>query len=393
MTSAFPGSNGNAATDPVASLNFDVRVDDDKVHLGSFTSCEGLGIETQVISYEEGGQMGTVYQLPGRMKYTNVKLSRPLAPDSNAASWFAQFDPKKRVTATIRAMSPVGFGRECIAQWSLDGVFPVRWTGPQFKVDGGAIANETLELALSGFGFSHASIVATPNVNQVTKARITPVTGGGQALECVFNPKEVKLSTGADWKRQPVPSSPNAPAAQFRGTQARTLTIDLLFDANFRLTKTGRQLGRNVARDIKTLMDWTNPTSQSRGSTTPNPPMLKFEWGSSSFATFVAYLKSVSVNFSLFDGSGNPLRANAGCTFEEVPDVPENQNPTSGGRAGRRTHVLRAGDSLHSIAQHEYGKPAYWRGLAALNGIDDPLRIPVGTTILVPPSEDVKARS
>jgi len=385
MTASMP-----PVKDPVVSLNFDLRVDDDAVNLGSFTACEGLGIESMVISYEEGGQMGLVHQLPGRMKYSNVKMSRPLSPDSNLASWFSHFDPTKRTTATIRAMNE---HREIVSTWSLDGVFPIRWTGPQFKSDGSAIAIETLELAFAGFGFARGPNTSLPTINQATKARITPVTGGGQPLECVFNPKEVKLSTGADWKRQSVPSSPNAPAAQFRGTQARSLTIDLLFDKNFRLTKQGPQSGRDVARDIKTLMDWTNPTSQSRNTKQPNPPMLKFEWGSSSFATFVAYLKSVSVTFTLFDDSGNPTRANASCTFEEVPDVPQGQNPTSGGRAGRRTHILRAGDSLHSIAQREYGKPSYWRGLAELNGIDDPLRIPVGTTILVPPSEDVKVFS
>ncbi len=219
------------------------------------------------------------------------------------------------------------------------------------------------------------------------KARITPTTGGGSPLEVAFNPKEVKLGTGADWKRQAVPSSPNAPAAQFLGTQARTLTIDLLFDQNWP-DYTGQ-----VEDDIKTLMDWTNPTSDSRSTTKPNPPMLRFSWGTSTFGSFIAYLKSINVTFSLFDENGVPLRANAGCSFEEVPDANPPQNPTSGGRAGRRTHVLRAGDSLHSIAQREYGKPAYWRGLAALNGIDDPMRIPVGTTILVPPSEDVKVVS
>jgi nucleoid-associated protein YgaU len=222
---------------------------------------------------------------------------------------------------------------------------------------------------------------------QLQKARITPTTGGGSPLEVAFNPKEVKLSTGADWKRQAVPASPNAPAAQFLGTQARTLAIDLLFDQHW------PDYNGQVEADIKTLMDWTNPTSDSRTSTKPNPPMLKFSWGTSTFGTFIAYLKSINVNFSLFDENGKPLRANASCSFEEVPDVNKPQNPTSGGRAGRRTHVLRAGDSLHSIAQREYGKPAYWRGLAELNGIDDPLRIPVGTTILVPPSEDVKVYS
>ena len=31
---------------------------------------------------EEGGNNGLVWQLPTRMKYTNIKLSRPIGPDS-----------------------------------------------------------------------------------------------------------------------------------------------------------------------------------------------------------------------------------------------------------------------------------------------------------------------
>ena len=164
------------------------------------------------------------------------------------------------------------------------------------------------------------------------KARITPTTGGGSPLEVAFNPKEVKLGTGADWKRQAVPSSHNAPAAQFLGTQARTLTIDLLFDQNWP-DYTGQ-----VEDDIKTLMDWTNPTSDSRATTKPNPPMLRFSWGTSTFGSFVAYLKSISVTFSLFDENGVPLRANAGCSFEEVPTPTRRRTrPRAGGPVAART--------------------------------------------------------
>ena len=34
---------------------------------------------------EEGGNNGFVWQLPTRMKYTNIKLSRPIGPDSATA--------------------------------------------------------------------------------------------------------------------------------------------------------------------------------------------------------------------------------------------------------------------------------------------------------------------
>jgi nucleoid-associated protein YgaU len=76
-----------------------------------------------------------------------------------------------------------------------------------------------------------------------------------------------------------------------------------------------------------------------------------------------------------------------------VPNSPGHTNPTSGGPAGRRSHTIGAGDTLHSIAQREYGKPGLWRGLADVNGIDDPLRVAVGTSVLIPPREDVENRS
>ena len=49
------------------------------------------------------------------------------------------------------------------------------------------------------------------------------------------------------------------------------------------------------------------------------------------------------------------------------------------------------GDSLASVAFHEYGNPTMWRALAEANGIDDPLRVRPGTRLLVPrPDEAVQ---
>jgi nucleoid-associated protein YgaU len=46
------------------------------------------------------------------------------------------------------------------------------------------------------------------------------------------------------------------------------------------------------------------------------------------------------------------------------------------------------GDTLQSIAYRELGRPAYWRAIAELNGIDDPLRMTAGTTLLIPSRAD-----
>ena len=136
--------------DPAVSVCFSVRLRGPNLDLGSFTSCDGLGCEVTVEQREEGGNQFYVHQLPGRLKYTNVKLTRPINRDTRAvAQWFASMATGvKRSTVDISARTQDGAE---VAAWSLMEVIPVRWTGPQLGVDSAKVATETLELAHHGF--------------------------------------------------------------------------------------------------------------------------------------------------------------------------------------------------------------------------------------------------
>jgi phage tail-like protein len=118
--------------------------------LGTFSSCEGLGVEVVLEQREEGGFNGHVWQLPTRLKYTNIKLSRPLGEESKKiAAWFGSMTRGvERRTATITARNALN---EDVATWNLSGVVPVRWTGPSLNVDSPKVATETLEIAHHGF--------------------------------------------------------------------------------------------------------------------------------------------------------------------------------------------------------------------------------------------------
>jgi phage tail-like protein len=134
--------------DPAVAYMFKLEIDSAK--LGLWNSFEGLGMETTVETREEGGNNHFIHQLPGRLKYPNVKVSRPIGVDSErVAAWIAGMaDGVTRTTARITALGPDN--REVVS-WSLDGVVPVRWTGPAFNVDTPKVATETLELAYHGF--------------------------------------------------------------------------------------------------------------------------------------------------------------------------------------------------------------------------------------------------
>lgn len=136
--------------DTAVSLRYVVLIDDDS--LGAFTSCEGLGCEVVMEVREEGGNNTSVWQLPTRLKFPNIRLTRPLGKETEQiARWFASMATGyKRQTGTIQAMRTDG---NIVAEWELLDVVPVRWSGPSLSPDQPKVVTETVEIAHHGFVF------------------------------------------------------------------------------------------------------------------------------------------------------------------------------------------------------------------------------------------------
>ena len=214
----------------------------------------------------------------------------------------------------------------------------------------------------------------------LSKATLRVVAGSPsrKELKFLFNPTEYTVTKGSTWNRPQSSGAKSATKPQFGGTNPQTVQMEIFFDAV-------EEGGGSVGDDVATLLEWTKPTAASVQQKKPEPPILTLDWGrNKALADFRGYLKSVSAKYTMFDGSGNPMRVSANITLEEVPTDPKGQNPTSGSRQGRRRHVLTEGETLHSIAWAEYGDPTLWRALAAFNDLDDPTRVPIGTAVLVP---------
>ena len=135
-------------SDPAVTVCFTVRIDGQD--LGAFTQCDGLACEVALEPREEGGNNLFIHQLPGRMKYTNIKLTRPINSDTQkVARWLAGMaNEVRRTNAEIAALTADG---KKVASWSFMGVIPVKWTGPQLSLDSPKVATETLEIAHHGF--------------------------------------------------------------------------------------------------------------------------------------------------------------------------------------------------------------------------------------------------
>jgi len=218
------------------------------------------------------------------------------------------------------------------------------------------------------------------------KAMLRVVDGDTKTLQLAFmyNPAELTTAKSANWNRPQQKGAGSAGKPQFTGAGPQTVQMEIWFDA-------WDVADADVTGSVKTLFEWTKPTPTSITKKLPRPPVLGFEWGSNQIlADLKFFLKTVNAKYVLFKPDGTPIRASATITLEEVPEDPPKQNPSSGALQSRRTRLLAEGDSLHSVAWQEYGDPALWRGLAAFNDIDDPLRVAAGTRVLVPTIDEAR---
>jgi hypothetical protein len=203
-------------------------------------------------------------------------------------------------------------------------------------------------------------------------------------LDFQFNPKELALAKSASWKREAAKGNKTASPPQYTGSQPSKLTLELFFDAS------GKQ-DTAVVTAVEKLFTLTVPTETSLTAKKASPPWVIFRWGS--LTGFLAYVSQVQAKYTLFTPEGLPIRATCQVTLEELSGDPPKQNPTSGGLLPHRVHQVIEGDSLPAIAYREYGQPALWRRVAYLNGVDDPMRLPPGSRLMLPPLEELARAS
>lgn len=202
-------------------------------------------------------------------------------------------------------------------------------------------------------------------------------SGAGSTLITFrFNPEQYSIAKTATWKSDPQKRAEEAPPPQFEGTGARTMDLSILLDES--------ESGNSVQADVEKLFSCCTPSAQSIDNDQPRPPYVVFAWGT--HFSFTAYITSVTAKYTLFRPNGMPIRAECSLKLTEVPDARPRQNPTSGSLEAQRVYTVSTGDTLASVAYAEYADASRWRALAVANDIDDPMRLPPGTTLLVPPA-------
>ena len=198
-------------------------------------------------------------------------------------------------------------------------------------------------------------------------------------IPCMFNPTEYSFSKTVNWA-QNADRGANVPDLEFTGGEAASLTLKLFFDT----TDTGDDVRSTYTNAIWDLA-MVNKDKLDAQTKKGRPPNCTFEWGNA--WSFQAVVTSLSTSFTLFREDGTPTRATVDVTLKQSKDPGRfpAQNPTSGGIAGHKRHVVQQHESLDYIAYQEYGESRHWRHIADANGLADPMRVRPGTVLQLPP--------
>ena len=189
-----------------------------------------------------------------------------------------------------------------------------------------------------------------------------------ERIPVMYNPEEYRLEQGNDFAEVGVPGL-NAPPVQYVRGKARVLTMDLFFDSY----EDGSDVRIHTAQIVSLLQ--TTPRTHA-------PPILLFTMGQFSFR---CVLVDASQRFTMFLRDGTPVRSILSARFHEFVDIViETEH---GLFVGPPTlHTVTAGQTVSQIASQLLGDPSRWREIADANGIDNPLKLVPGASIVAPAS-------
>lgn len=195
---------------------------------------------------------------------------------------------------------------------------------------------------------------------------------GGPPWQALFNPTELAFSRKNKYNTTPSAGA-SKPQTSYGGGEPDQVSLDLFLDGTGVV-----ESPLTVAARVEALLELT-----SFQGNTHQPYYLHAFWGSFEFR---GVMTQADVTYTLFDRSGEPLRAKVKITLQEVV-APEPLSAKEGSESPDlyQSWLVEEGQRLEQIAFSVYGSADFWRPLAAANGLRNPRALAAGQTLVLPP--------
>lgn len=195
-------------------------------------------------------------------------------------------------------------------------------------------------------------------------------------FEAMFNPASYTVVYN-NHLRNDLTMTPNAKDTAYAGREPMSFSVRLLLDGTGVMDMLPNiSMGLEapgVKNEVSRFLEICYKPEEEKHS----PNRLHVSWG---VVNFTGMMERVSINYTLFDQAGNPLRAELDITFRCDLEPTHFSSPDL-------THVRRvqAGDTLPLMTKKIYGSSRYYLFVAEANGLDDFRNLVPGTELFFPP--------
>ncbi|SIM76496.1 hypothetical protein [Micromonospora cremea] len=228
------------------------------------------------------------------------------------------------------------------------------------------------------------------------------IDSSGERVDCLLNPETVQVTRLAGVRHRAAAGGQLTGSGLaddplvFTGGGRTELVLDLLFDVDFVEAQVRPGDVRVLTRPLWMLAE--NSTAEHGWL---RPPLVRLVWGKTWNVPGV--IIAVAERFDAFTGTGSPRRSwlrlklvRAAETADQAEaGFAEELAAASTPTAAPGSAVVAAGDGAAEpgrsgvrfdlLANDALGSPLRWRLLAEHNRVTDPLAVPAGTTLAVPP--------
>ncbi|MFI5489712.1 MULTISPECIES: CIS tube protein [Micromonospora] len=228
------------------------------------------------------------------------------------------------------------------------------------------------------------------------------VDATGERVDCLLNPETVQVTRLAGIRPRGAPGGQLTGAGLaddplvFTGGGRTELVLDLLFDVDFAEGQVRPSDVRALTRPLWLLAE--NSTTEHGWL---RPPLVRLVWGKTWNVPGV--IVAVAERFDAFTVTGSPRRSWLRLKLVRVAESADRaregfaEELAAAGTpaAAPGSAVVAAGDGAAEpdysgvrfdlLAHDALGSPLRWRLLAEHNRITDPLTVPAGTALAVPP--------
>jgi len=166
-----------------------------------------------------------------------------------------------------------------------------------------------------------------------------------------------------------------SPTVRFSGTDEEEVSFDLVLD--------GTGVVEGATQDVRTQIERLKGVVYAYDGHQHEPSVVKLSWGS---LVFFGRLRGLSVEYTVFEPGGDPLRARAKLAF--LGFMTEKEESLRANRSSpdlSHVVVVQRGDTLPLLCHRIYRDAAYYPEVARFNDLTDFRHLEPGTRIRLPP--------